>query len=260
MSITKNRLSKNKLTGLLGPVGLVLLWVFLNKFVSELYLPNFRDTLIALMGLLKSGLLWLDAKETFFRLFFGFSLACAFAVPFGVIVGASLKIYRPLEIVIDFFRSLPSSTLYPLFLLVFGIGDNSKIAVVVYTTGMIIFVNTIYGVQKSSKLRAKVAKLYGASPLTVLARVSFFDSLPQIFSGLRIGISIALIVEIVTEMVMGTQYGLGRRAIDSYISYNIPQLYATIVVIGILGLLLAKVFSLVEVKLIHWTSSKENIF
>jgi len=257
MSITRNKLHKGFWGKFIVPLGFIVLWIFLNKFVSQLYLPKFLDTIHSFRTIVTNTVLWIDIRETFGRLFWGFALSCLVAIPLGVLVGSSLKVYNLLEYVVDFFRSIPSSSFYPLFLLVFGIGNTSKIAIVAYTTGMIIFVNTVYGIQKSSKLRAKMARLYGASKITILTRVTFFDALPQIFIGLRVGISIALVIEIVAEMIMGTNYGLGRRMIDSYISYNIPKLYSLIFIVGILGLILAKLFALAEKKVVHWISFED---
>jgi NitT/TauT family transport system permease protein len=79
------------------------------------------------------------------------------------------------------------------------------------------------------------------------------EALPQIATGLRVAISISFIVVVVTEMFIGTNVGLGQRIYDSYLTYRIPELYATLVVIGFLGYIVNKALILAEHKAIHWT-------
>src|SRR5207237_1613716 len=120
-------------------------------------------------------------------------------VPLGVLIGYFTRVYETFEVPLDFFRSLPVTTLYPLFVLFFGIGQSSKIAMVVAACIFVITLNTAYGVMQRKAVRSQVAILFGASRWQLLSEIVFWEALPQTIIGLRIALSYALIVEIVWE-------------------------------------------------------------
>lgn len=101
--------------------------------------------------------------------------------------------------------------------------------------------------------RMLAARVMGASRLRVFKDVMFYESLPQTFIGLRTGVSMALVVIVVAEMFIGSDNGLGKRIIDSQITFDLPQLYGTILVSGILGYGLNLVFLAAEKLLVHWS-------
>ena len=117
---------------------------------------------------------------------------------------------------------------------------------------LIIIFNTAHGVMNVKNSRVLAAKIMGATKSQIFKWILFWESLPQTFIGLRSAISLSLVVIIVTEMFIGTTSGLGRRIIDSQITYEIPTMYAVILLTGIIGYLLNLVFLLIEKRLIHW--------
>lgn len=240
---------------IVGPIILILFWwgVTANGLVSPLFLPQPPETAEKILELFRSQAIEADIWATFYRMIFGFVVAALLGVPVGLILGASSRVYTAFEVVIDFFRSLPSTALFPLFLLVFGIGDEAKIAIVVFVSFWIILISTANGVIHSSQTRRKVMKILGGNKWQILTKVTIMEALPQIATGLRVALSISFIVVVVTEMFIGTNVGLGRRIYDSYLTYRIPELYAILVITGLLGYSLNKLFVLAERKLIHWT-------
>lgn len=239
----------------IGPLAVLLLWFLVTAtgLVNPLFLPRPEATAGKLLSLFGQGVILPDLTMTLYRMFFGFLLAALFGVPLGLLFGLSARLYASFEMVIDFFRSLPSTALFPLFLLVFGIGDTAKIAVVAFVSFWIILISTASGVLHSSKTRHKVAKSFGANPWQILTRVTFMEALPQIATGLRVAVSISFIVVVVTEMFIGTNVGLGQRIYDAYLTYRVPELYATLVVVGLLGYLVNRGMILFEQRIIHWT-------
>jgi len=187
-----------------------------------------------------------------YRMVLGFGLGAAIGIPIGLLMGRSDKVYRSLEFLVDFFRSIPVTALFPLFLVIFGIGDLAKCSIVAWSTGLIILVNTVYGVKSAKKTRIMVAQTMGASNLETFTKVIFFEGVPHIVAGLRTSLSMALIVVIVTEMFMGTESGIGRRIFDASVTYRTPEMYSAIICAGLLGFLLNKIFVFAETKLIHW--------
>jgi len=105
-------------------------------------------------------------------------IAAVIAIPLGIFLGASEKLYRSLEFVIDFFRSTPASAMFPLFLVLFGVGDETKISVAAFGAMLVILFNVAYGVMNARKTRLLAAKVMGASRLRVLFDVMLLESLP----------------------------------------------------------------------------------
>ena len=239
---------------IISPILLILLWAIVSQLqlVDKFFLPDPLTTLTQLIELIKSGIIIDDVFSTLGRVAISFAIAVVIGLPLGLWLGSSEKIYRSFEFVIDFFRSTPATALFPLFLLVFGITDKSKIAVTAFAAILIIIFNTAHGVMNARKSRVLAAKIMGATKTQIFRWILFWESLPQTFIGLRSAISLSLVVIVVTEMFIGTPSGLGRRIIDSQITYEIPTMYAVIILTGIIGYLLNLIFILVEKRVLHW--------
>jgi ABC-type nitrate/sulfonate/bicarbonate transport system permease component len=237
-----------------GPIALVALWIIAHQtgIFNRTLLPGFFETARHLYYLVFTGNIVADFNQTIIRMSIGFGIATVLGVPFGILIGYFAPLFEIFEIPLDFFRSLPVTTLYPLFVLIFGIGHNSKIAMVVVACIFVIALNTAYGVIQRKLVRTQVAQLFGASRIQLLTEVIFWEALPQIFIGLRIAISYALIVEIVCEMFMGTQKGLGQRVFEAYNTYLIVELYAIVLLVGFTGYLINKLFVFGETRIVHW--------
>lgn len=240
---------------LIGPVALLLAWGIAagTHVVSAKLLPGSIDTLASLRDSLLSGDMFLDVGPTLQRVMFGFVIAVAVGLPIGIVLGASQKLYKTVEFLIDFFRSTPVTALFPLFLLIFGIGNEAKIAVAAFAAGLVIVFNVAYGVMSAAQTRIMAATVMGASRTRRLRDVLFFESLPQTMIGLRTGVSIALVVIIVAEMFVGADRGMGRRIIDAQQVFDLTNMYASIVVTGVMGYGLNRLFLELDNRLIHWS-------
>src|SRR3989338_7629254 len=240
---------------IISPILLILLWAIVSQLqlVDKFFLPDPLTTLTQLIELIKSGVIIGDIFSTLGRVAISFAIAVVIGLPLGLWLGSSEKIYRSFEFVIDFFRSTPATALFPLFLLVFGITDKSKIAVTAFAAILIIIFNTAHGVMNARKSRVLAAKIMGATKTQIFRWILFWESLPQTFIGLRSAISLSLVVIVVTEMFIGTPSGLGRKIIVSQITYEIPTMYATILLAGIIGYLLNLLFLAAEKRFLHWS-------
>jgi NitT/TauT family transport system permease protein len=240
----------------IGPIILILIWAVASQLqlVDKFFLPDPFTTIGKLFQLLGSGAIIGDLISTLGRVFLSFVIALVIGLPLGLFLGRSEKIYRSVEFIIDFFRSTPATALFPLFLLVFGITDTSKIAVASFASMLIIVFNTAYGVMHAKKSRILAAQIMGATKAQIFRWILFWESLPQTFIGLRSAVSLSLVVIVVTEMFIGTTSGLGRKIIDSQITYEIPTMYATILLTGIVGYLFNLLFILIEKRFLHWSA------
>jgi NitT/TauT family transport system permease protein len=193
-----------------------------------------------------------DFLKTVWRTTLSFAIAALVAIPLGVLLGANRQIYHGVEFIIDFFRSTPASAVFPLFLVLFGVGDETKILVASFGASLVILFNVAYGVMNARRTRILAARAMGASTARVLRDVVFWESLPQTFVGMRNGVSLALIIIIVAEMFIGSSDGLGHRLIEAQMLFNMPTMYAAIFAAGALGYALNGLFLVLEKRLIHW--------
>lgn len=238
----------------IGPIFLILIWAIVAQlhFVDDFFLPGPFVVIKRLIELIVSGVILSDLFFTLERVIVSFAIALILGLPFGLFLGKSEKTYRSMEFIIDFFRSTPATALFPLFLLFFGITDKSKIAVAAFSSLLIIIFNTAHGVMHAKKSRVLAAQIMGATKIQIFRWILFWESLPQTFIGLRSAISLSLVIIVVTEMFIGTTSGLGRKIIDSQITYEISTMYATILLTGLVGYLLNFLFLTVEKKVLHW--------
>jgi len=238
-----------------GPVVVLLLWFLATKLrlAPPLLMPSPWDAFARLWELLQTGSLFPDIRASMWRWSSGYASGCLIGVPVGLILGASPMIYRGSFSLIDFFRSLPVTALFPLFLLVFGIGDNAKVAMAFAATVFIVILNSAYGVVQAQKTRIRAAKVFGATPWQVFKWVTFFEALPLTLVGMRTALSLALIAVIVSEMFIGTQKGLGQRVYDAYTTNLTVDLYAVLIFCGLLGYLMNRAFAFLEKRIVFWT-------
>jgi len=247
-------MKNKKLYYILIPVLLLCIWQIISyfKLVSPLFLASPYDVFVHLISSFEDGTIWTDIGHTLYRVVIGFGIAAIIGVPLGLLMGYSSRVYNALEFTVEFFRGIPTTALFPLFLLIFGIGDQAKFAVTAWGAGLVILINSMYGVHLGKELRVRVAKTMKVKGFELFSKVIFPEALPQIFSGFRVAISLSLIIVIVTEMFIGTDAGLGKRIIDAQLVYQTANMYAAILMTGILGFILNKLMLFVENKMVHW--------
>jgi NitT/TauT family transport system permease protein len=240
---------------IVGVAGLLALWSIASywQWVDPVLLPSPLSTFASLWQGMDGGPLGFDFVKTVYRTAAATAIAAVIAIPLGIVLGSSERIYRSLEFVIDFFRSTPASAMFPLFLVLFGVGDETKIAVAAFGAILVILFNVAYGVMNARKTRLLAAKVMGASRLRVLFDVMLLESLPQTFIGLRNGVSLALVIIVVAEMFIGSQDGLGHSVFEAQQLFDMPRMYAAIFAAGALGYGLNLLFLLIERRFVHWS-------
>lgn len=246
--------TKNGLLALIGVVLVIFIWwyAFQNQKPGTYLIPSPITTFQKLGALFINGEIFIDIYQTLFRMLSGYLLAGIFGIGCGLLLGSFSPVRKMFSGIIDFLRSIPVTAIYPVFVLVFGIGNQSKIAMIFWASFFIICINTTYGVMQTNPIRRKMSQLYGANWFQIFSKVTFYDSLPQAMVGLRVALSYALIVSILTEMFMGSQYGIGAKITETYNLYQIDSMFAFILITGILGYLLNIIFIIVEKRLVSW--------
>lgn len=216
-------------------------------------LPSPTASVLATADALVSGKLLRDLGGTLYRTLSAFVVGVVLGVPVGVALGATPQVYRACEIIIDLFRSTPATAMFPLFLVIFGLGDFASIAVAAFSAWLIMLLNSAYGVMQVREVRKNAARVMGAKGLRLLRDVLLYDAMAQIFIGLRVAISLALVVIVVAEMFVGARNGIGKRIIDAQIVYDLPLMYGSILLCGIVGYALNAMIVLIERHFVHWS-------
>lgn len=236
------------------PLILLTMWAFLSisSLVDPIFLPHPWEVGQSLVEGLATGTLAKHMLVTIVRSLLGFFLAGAIGIPLGLLVGRIKLLATATQPTIDFFRSIPATALFPLFLFFFGVGDEAKIAIVVYACSLIVLVNTAYGAMQVKKPRILSARVMGASRLDIFWKIVVPESAPGIFAGLRVALSLAFVLIVVTEMFIGTSVGLGFEIMNAQMVYRIPDMYAGIMLAGLIGYLANRSLLVMETRVLHW--------
>ncbi|MEV6335239.1 ABC transporter permease [Nocardia vinacea] len=232
---------------------LVAIWEVAPRLglVDEVFLPPFSTVAQAFIDLVQSGEMWEHVSTSLTRSATGFSLALAVAIP----VGVAIAWYRPvadfLNPILELFRNTAALALLPVFILILGIGETSKIALVVYASFFPILLNTITGVRTVDPLLIKSAVSLGFSPIRLFQKVILPAAVPSIFTGVRMAAASSILVLIAAEMV-GARAGLGYLITAAQQNFQIPNMYAGIIAISLLGLSFNGLLVALERRLSRW--------
>jgi NitT/TauT family transport system permease protein len=239
--------------GLLGVVILALIWEFVPRLglVNSYFLPPLHTVLAAWWDLARSGELERNLRASVVRSGVGFTIAVAIAIPTGV----AIAWYRPVREVLipplEIFRNTAALALLPVFTLVLGIGESSKIAIIVYACFFPVLLSTISGVATVDPQLLRSAKVLGLSPAATFRKVVFPAAVPTIFTGIRISGAAAILVLIAAELI-GATAGLGFLINYSNMNFLIPQMYAAILTTTLLGLAVSYGLVLLERRFSRW--------
>jgi ABC-type nitrate/sulfonate/bicarbonate transport system permease component len=155
------------------------------------------------------------------------------------------------EPVFEFFRAIPPPVLVPIFILLFGIGDGMKVVVIAFGCMWPILLNTVEGVRAVDEVLSDTGRVYGVSGGSRLRYLVLPSASPQIFAGLRQGLSVAIILMVISELFAATN-GLGFAVVQAQRSFAIAETWAGMLMLGLLGFLLALLFRLVENRQLRW--------
>jgi ABC-type nitrate/sulfonate/bicarbonate transport system permease component len=223
--------------------GLILIWLIASVFadLNKVFLPEIFGLGSACWHELKEFSLLRNCVITLGRVAGGVGLGLLGGIPLGLLVGVNPRINKELMPTIEFLRAIPTSMLFPVFIMTSGIGELSKLLIVVYATLPIVVVALAASGQGKTEAiaRADYLNIHKSRLGLMFAIVAFlWDSIPALIAGLKVALSIGLVLVIVTEMFFSASSGVGWAARQAYLSYNVDQMYAYVLVVGILGYLL----------------------
>ena len=236
-----------------APAVILLVWQALSKSqtIDPIFWPAPSELWPALKTLTADGSLVDDVKLTSLRLLGGFVLG---SVP-GIALGLAMGLFWPVRAffmpVAVAFYAIPKIAILPLVIIAFGIGEESKVAIIAISIFFLVVLNTMSGVMEIDGSFRDVAKNLGASRWELFWTVALPGALPAIFTGLRLALGFSLIVIVGTEFVSQSP-GVGRLIWDSWQTLAIKKMYVGLVVTGLMGWVLTVALDLVERLVLPW--------
>lgn len=185
------------------------------------------------------------------RLATGYVIGAGVGVALGLLMGASRETRRTLDPFIEFARAIPPIAIVPAALVILGVGDGMQISVIAFGVCFPILVNTVEGVRAVSPEVRDTASMLHIGRAERVLRISFPAALPAIVAGLRVALSIGLVMVVISEFVGGAD-GLGHYIILQREQFNVPEMYGGIVFLGLLGYALNGLFLLGERYILAW--------
>jgi len=266
---------KNFLFGSIVPVLLLILWEAGSRLglFSEVLLPSPTAVAIKWWAYLlplqpqeagQSYLAWLvsgemlhDAYSSLFRVVAGFVIGAALALPLGLLMGASPRIYELFNPLMQILRRIPPIAYIPLAILWFGLGNPPSFFLIAIGAFFPVLMNTIAGVRQVDGIYLRAARNLGVNQWTMFTRVILPAATPYILAGVRIGIGTAFIVVIVSEMI-AVNDGLGFRILEAREFMWSDKIIAGMITIGLLGLAIDSAVSRLNNHLLRWHRGLEH--
>ncbi|RWO95602.1 MAG: ABC transporter permease [Mesorhizobium sp.] len=221
-------------------------------WVNAAVLPPVDTIVTALWNGLAGGTLLGDIAISLQRAGLAFAAAVAVAIPLGLFMGQVRAVETALDPILQVFRQTSALALYPVFILLLGLGEASKVFVIFWATLFPLLLNTISGVKQVDPKLLEMARVYGAARLTVFRRVVLPGAVPSIFVGLRLSATTALLLLIASEMI-GANKGIGFQVMNAQYNFQIPLMFAAIVILAGLGLIANQALVSLQRRLCRWS-------
>jgi ABC-type nitrate/sulfonate/bicarbonate transport system permease component len=241
------------LAGLVGIVGALLLWqlVSVTDTIDRTSFPPPTDVAAALGQVLSEGSFWSALGDTAESTLLGLLVSIAIALPLGAAIGLSEVAFRSSRLVIEFLKPIPVVALLPLVLLMYGTTLQMKLVLIVFGTLWPLLMQIVYGVQNVDAVAAETARAYRLTRRRRIVALVLPSAAPFIATGLRVAGVTALLLSIVTELVGGAA-GLGLEITRAQSAAHFDQLYALIVVTGLLGIAVNAALRALERRTLRW--------
>jgi NitT/TauT family transport system permease protein len=249
-----DRIRQNYLAGTLSVIGGLALWEFVSRVLisNALFLAAPTQIIAAIVQLARTGELERHIAISAQEFAVGYVIASIIGIAFGFGMANSVRFKQALQPWISGFYATPTIALAPLFILWLGIGIWSKVLVVIFLVLFPVTINTEAGLRTTSERLIEMLRSFGASGSQIFFKVSLPSALPFILAGLKLGIGRGLIGVVVAEL-FGSRAGLGRLISQSADAFNMPELFAGVIVLAVAGIAMTAGFGWLEKRLVPWT-------
>jgi NitT/TauT family transport system permease protein len=233
-------------------------WAVVTKWVEYLLpLQAYDPAASSWLSWALSGELIGDTISSMYRVLVGFAVGAGLALPFGLVMGSSKRMYDWLNPLLQVLRPIPPIAYIPLAILWFGLGNAPAVFLIALGAFFPVLMNTIAGVRQVDGIYVRAARNLGVSQRTMFVRVMLPAAVPYILSGVRIGIGTAFIVVIVSEMI-AVNNGLGFRILEAREYFWSDKIIAGMISIGLLGLAIDIGMNKLNNHLLRWHRGLEN--
>jgi ABC-type nitrate/sulfonate/bicarbonate transport system permease component len=238
-------------------VGFLALWslvsglVVLLRLFNPIFLPGPWVVLGRIVELGMKGQLWAHVAATLERVALGFATGALAAIVLGILAGQVRVVRNLVEPIIELLRPIPPLAVLPLFIVWIGIGEASKVGFITYATFFPMFLTTVHGVRQIDPLLLRAAQSLGATPSQLFGRVILPAALPDILTGVRLGVALSFFVIVISEFI-GAEHGLGYLINDGRNFFLVPQMLGAAIVLGLLGYAGNTLVRLLERRLLRW--------
>ncbi|CAB5671992.1 Putative aliphatic sulfonates transport permease protein ssuC [Providencia rettgeri] len=206
---------------------------------------------------LYSGQLWQDISISLSRVLIAFAIAAIFAFFLGIIMALSLRTNQIFNLTLNAIRQIPPLAWIPLLILWFGIGEVTKIILIIKSAFFPILLSTINGIQTTPMTYIELGNLYQFNIWQKLRKIYIPSLLPNLFTGLRLAMGLSWATVVAAEMIAANS-GIGYRINDARIMLDSPVVIVGILVIGIVGLLLDKILLIISYYLLPWLRTERK--
>jgi ABC-type nitrate/sulfonate/bicarbonate transport system permease component len=221
------------------------------QLISRVFFPSPERTFAALVAMEQRGELWAPMAATSMRMFYGWVLASIAGVVIGGAIARSGGVRAYIEPLLEFLRPLPASAIIPPAILLLGLTSKMAVAVIAFGALWPVLLGAYHGFRSVDPQLVEMATAMKMSSASFVRKVALPSALPDIFAGVRVSLAVALILAIVTEM-QAAQTGLGFIVLMAQRNFRSPELYAGIIVLGVLGLLTNQALIAGERWLLRW--------
>lgn len=224
------------------------------KLVSPVFLPGPDRAWAALVEGMVKGDLLVKVAGTVERMVYGWLLASLVGVLIGSAIGISARARAYLGPTLEFLRPLPASAIIPVAIAFLGLSDGMVLLVIGFGALWPMLLATVHGFAAVEPRLYEVSRALKLSRLEVIWKIALPNAMPDILAGMRLGLTVALILAVVGEMLAGRD-GLGLWILLSARSFRAPDLFAGVILLGLVGLVSASLLSLAERHLLRWRQS-----
>jgi ABC-type nitrate/sulfonate/bicarbonate transport system permease component len=245
------RLLRRVLMALGLPVVLLATWWFASAGSQDFYQPPLETIVRAFPTAWTPERIQNDVVPSVLRLLAGYAMALLAGITLGVVIGANRSLRALLEPILEFLRAIPPPVLVPILILIAGFGDATKVLVIVIGAIWPVLLNTVEGVRGVDEVLVDTCRSYRVGGWLRLRTFILRAASPQIVVGARQALSISIIMMVIGEL-LGTTNGLGYTVIQFQRGFEIPEMWTGVFVLGLLGVLLALLFQVVERRILSW--------
>jgi ABC-type nitrate/sulfonate/bicarbonate transport system permease component len=245
------KIGENTLYAIGLPILLLVIWGIWASISPARFLPSPLEILDAFVDTWIGPALVTDVLPSLARLAVGITVSIVVGIVAGTLIGLNRWLRELLEPMLEFFRAVPPPVLLPIVVVLMGPTDAMKIVVIVVGSVWPILLNTIEGVRSTDSVMTETARSFAVTRGERLRYLVLPAASPRIMAGVRQSLSIALILMVISELAYSSS-GLGYQIVFFQRNYLIAEMWSGILLLGLIGILLAAIFGLVERRVLRW--------